>query len=234
MGRRGRDAGSLSEEGRVIELVKESAGSGPAAEQAGSEPDRAARLDRAVRQLVAGVDRETHFRTVYEGYSSALRAFFARKGCSPEECLDLTQETFLGIYRGLRGYDHQGRFEGWIYRIATTTYLKRLRSRSTAKRWGRDVSLDELEQSERAPTLPGRQLDALLLDERRRTIEEAVSELPPQMRKCLTLRLYHELTYQEIAVVLKLKIDTVKAHLFQARRKLREKLGSDALGDLEL
>jgi RNA polymerase sigma-70 factor (ECF subfamily) len=52
----------------------------------------------------------------------------------------------------------------------------------------------------------------------------AIRELPDQMRKCLTLRIDHELSYAEIAVVMRVKIDTVKAHLFQARKKLEEEL----------
>jgi RNA polymerase sigma-70 factor (ECF subfamily) len=54
------------------------------------------------------------------------------------------------------------------------------------------------------------------------------------MRQCLTLRLYHQLAYQEIAVVMKLSIETVKAHLFRARKKLQERLTGFALGDQEL
>ncbi|HUP43451.1 MAG TPA: sigma factor-like helix-turn-helix DNA-binding protein, partial [Thermoanaerobaculia bacterium] len=59
----------------------------------------------------------------------------------------------------------------------------------------------------------------------------AVAELPDQMRDCLTLRLYHDLAYREIAVIKKLSIETVKAHLFRARKKLEERLGDFALGD---
>ena len=73
---------------------------------------------------------------------------------------------------------------------------------------------------------PAEQLTDVLEDERRRAMRKAIRELPAQMRRCLTLRIYHDLSYQEIATVMKLKIDTVKAHLFQARTRLKKNLSS--------
>jgi RNA polymerase sigma factor (sigma-70 family) len=64
-------------------------------------------------------------------------------------------------------------------------------------------------------------------------LRAAVAELPEQMRDCLTLRLYHQLSYNEIAVIKKISVETVKAHLFRAKKKLQEKLADFALSDLE-
>jgi DNA-directed RNA polymerase specialized sigma24 family protein len=45
------------------------------------------------------------------------------------------------------------------------------------------------------------------------------------MKACLVLRVYHDLKYREVAARLRLSIDTVKAHLFQARQRLKNELG---------
>ena len=45
------------------------------------------------------------------------------------------------------------------------------------------------------------------------------------MRRCLVLRVYQEMKYREIAALLRLSPETVKVHLFQARKRLREELG---------
>ena len=82
------------------------------------------------------------------------------------------------------------------------------------------------------PDVARPQLDAVLLKERRGQLEEAIRELPRQMRRCLVLRVYRELSYREIATALKLSIDTVKAHLFQARKKLKERLNDLDLEEL--
>lgn len=51
--------------------------------------------------------------------------------------------------------------------------------------------------------------------------------MPPQMGKALALRVDQDLKYREIAVVLRISVETVKAHLFTARQRLREELGED-------
>jgi RNA polymerase sigma factor (sigma-70 family) len=96
-----------------------------------------------------------------------------------------------------------------------------------------EVSRDGMENPEATLAVPGGQLDGLLDEERWRALRRAVAELPEQMRDCLTLRLYHQLSYGEIAAVKKISVETVKAHLFRARKKLQEKLADFALGDLE-
>jgi RNA polymerase sigma-70 factor (ECF subfamily) len=68
-------------------------------------------------------------------------------------------------------------------------------------------------------------------------LREAIEKLPEQMRKCLMLRVYQEMKYREIATLLRLSPETVKVHLFQARRRLREDLGPyfhDAIPDEEV
>ena len=190
-------------------------------------------VEQAIRRFQEGKDRQGSFRFLYQTYFRAIERFFARKGLSPEDCLDLTQETFLGIYKGLDGYEHRQRFSAWLYRAATTTWLKRLRTAATAKRAAVEVSHDAMENPEPFLAVPGRQLEGLLDEERWRALRAAVAELPEQMRDCLTLRLYHQLSYNEIAVVKKLSVETVKAHLFRARKKLQEKLADFALGELE-
>lgn len=190
-------------------------------------------IEQAVRRFQEGRDRPGAFRFLYETYFRAIERFFARKGLSPEDCLDLTQETFLGIYKGLDGYEHRQRFSAWLYRAATTIHLKRLRTAATVKRAALEVSRDGMENPEATLAVPGRQLDGLLDEERWRALRSAIAELPDQMRECLTLRLYQQLSYSEIATVKRISVETVKAHLFRARKKLQEKLTDFNLGDLE-
>ncbi len=178
-------------------------------------------------------DAEESFRFLFERYHQPLQRFFARKGFPPEDALDLTQETLLGIYKGVRDFRYEARFETWLYRVATTTYLKRLRTGSAVKRSGIETSYDDMAPAQEPPAPSEDQLENVLDDERRQEMREAIEELPEKMRKALTLRIYQELSYREIATVMKLKINTVKAHLFQAKEKLREKLKDDSLETLD-
>ncbi len=183
------------------------------------------RVDRAIDAFQSAQDPEAAFRAIFDLYFPAVRRFFGRKGFSAADSLDLTQETFLGIYRGLGTYRREARFETWLFKIATTTYLKRLRARHTAKRDGDEVAHEDL-PSEMTLATPGDQLENVLADERRARLARAVDELPDQMRKCLTLRIYQDLKYREIANLMRISVDTVKVHLFQARKRLKDRLST--------
>ena len=185
-----------------------------------------------LKRLQAGKGSEADFRLIYESYFHPLQRFFKRKGFSPEDALDLTQETLLGIYKSVRDFRHEARFGTWLYRVATTTYLKRLRSGSAAKRSGVETPLDDVAPAHEPATSKEDQLEVVLDEEQRLAMREAIEDLPEKMQKCLTLRIYQELSYREIATVMKLKINTVKAHLFQAKEKLRERLKIEFLEEV--
>ncbi len=187
----------------------------------------------AVQRLQAGKDPEANFRVLFESYYHPVQRFFVRKGFPPEDALDLTQETLIGIYKGVRDFRHEARFETWLYRVATTTYLKRLRTGSAVKRSGVETSFDDIAPAQEPPEPSEDQLETVMDDERRQALREAIDELPEKMQKCLKLRIYDELSYRQIATVMKLKINTVKAHLFQAKEKLRERFKDDSLEVLD-
>src|SRR4029079_9794183 len=72
-----------------------------------------------------------------------LYHFFVRRGFPHPECLDLTQETFLGIYRGIGGYRRDASFETWLFKTATNACRKRLRWGAAGKRGAREVPLED-------------------------------------------------------------------------------------------
>jgi RNA polymerase sigma-70 factor (ECF subfamily) len=94
-----------------------------------------------------------------------------------------------------------------------------------------ELSLDVSPEDEGAPGCrePASEepdaLEAMIGRERKRALLSAFQELPSKMRTCCLLRYVRGLKYQEIATVMKISIETVKAHLHQARKRLIEKLG---------
>lgn len=174
------------------------------------------------RLQAPGSPREEDFRRLFDLYYPRVLHFFARRGFAPQDCQDLTQETFLGIYRGIGTFRRDARFETWLFTIATNAWRKRLRHGTAGKREGQEVPLEpEVGPDAKEPAAD----EDMLRRERSRRLREAVEKLPEQMRRCLTLRVYQEMKYREIAALLRLSPETVKVHLFQARRRLREELG---------
>ena len=161
---------------------------------------------------------ERFFRIFRQNYRRVY-VFFVRKGFSDQECEELVQETFLRVYRNLRSFRGESSFDTWLFEVAAGVYRNELRGRSAQKRGVPQVSLEEDSPDEQSDPL-----DDLLSGERRRVLLEALAELPPQMRRCVELRVHQDLKYREIAEVMMISIDTVKVHLFQARQLLKTKL----------
>lgn len=193
-----------------------------------------------------GEDPDGAFRGLFEHYYRPVWRFFARRGVPYERCHDLTQETFVRVLTGMDGFRGEARFETWLFRIAVNTHRKDLRYGAAEKRAAQEVSLADPEggglrndaEVAATPDFPGAEpvrepLDDVLDRERLRALRSAVAELPTQMRRCVALRVYHELAYKEIAALMQVSIETVKAHLFQARKRLRTAL-ADHFEDLDL
>jgi RNA polymerase sigma-70 factor (ECF subfamily) len=187
---------------------------------------------RLVEEIQQGIRREENCRLLFDLHRPRVLSYFIHKRFSPEDSKDLTQETFLRVFNAIDSFRRESRFEWWMFEIADSVYKNELRRRKADKRDGIELSLD-VPVSEEAPAGPGLMLAArdpspeeeVVRRERMARIHAAFRDLPPQMRLCCVLRYERGLKYQEIATVMNLSIETVKAHLHQARKKLMAKLG---------
>jgi RNA polymerase sigma-70 factor (ECF subfamily) len=195
-----------------------------------------------VEQLRHGNRREECFRLLFDRFYWPLFRFFTGRGFSTEECQDLIQDTFLRVYRGIEDFRGDARWEHWLFRIAANTAVKTLRHRAAAKRAGRTVPLEE-KDVEGSPSMaagggPGgaeapAPLRRLLDKERMELLSRAIAGLPAQMRRCVRLRVFQDLDYEEIAKALQISPSTVKVQLFKARKRLQSEL-EDSFTDFEL
>jgi RNA polymerase sigma-70 factor (ECF subfamily) len=179
-----------------------------------------------IEQLQSGATQEEIFREVFRLEYTRVHRFFRRKGFSPEESKDLAQETFFQVFKSLPFFRRESRFEAWIFAIVDHVYLNEVRRRKTEKRHAVEESLELENSSERA--IPAPDLDPLgqvIQKEQLGALRSALAGLPEQMRMCCTLRYERGLKYQEIAAIMNISIETVKAHLHQARKRLTAELG---------
>jgi RNA polymerase sigma-70 factor, ECF subfamily len=183
-----------------------------------------------VVQIQAGIRVEKNFEELFHRFRPAVRSYFSRKGFAPEECKDLTQDVFLRVFKRIDTFQRKSRFERWLWEITTNTYFNELRRRRTEKRAGIERSLDAPSEGEPCPALeiPADQLspeEEAIRRELRKSLRATLHELPDQMRRCCILRYEKGRKYQEIAVIMKISIETVKAHLHQGRKRLIDRLG---------
>lgn len=140
-----------------------------------------------------------------------------------EEANEVTQEAFLAAWQGLSSFRGDASFSTWLYRIAYNCCLKQLELRK------RDRSLQsalELEQTWEQRDIDQQANAELEARDRQEVVREQLSNLPAKYRMVLVLRHLQEMTYEEMAEILKMPIGTVKTHLFRARNLLKERLES--------
>ena len=189
--------------------------------------------NRLVEEWQIASDPDEVFDRIFLAYYRPVYYFFLGRGLPAEESRDLAQETFLRVHKSLHDFRGESRFETWLYQIAGNLFRNTLRSQSTLKRDAPEVSLDDVverhaeEQGSNGPILDSKAagpLDTVLAAERAEVLRVALDGLPKQMRRCVTLRVDRDLKYREIAELMQISIETVKAHLYQARQQLKVKL----------
>jgi RNA polymerase sigma-70 factor, ECF subfamily len=180
---------------------------------------------RAVLDFQRGADREKSFELLFRRFRPRIERFLAPRVFSPEERLDLTQAIFLRIYRGLEGYRGEGSLEGWVLQIAFNIYRKWRDHQPGGRQAVPEIPFEDSAAVHfPSPSATGSALDHIVRQERLEALRKAIGELAPKQRLCMELRVYQERSMQEIAVALRISPETVKAHLFQARQRLWDKL----------
>lgn len=189
--------------------------------------------EELVRDLQARTKPDDSFRLLFDRHCPEVKRFFRRKGLSGEDSEDLTQEVFISVYQNIGRLQDAGKFEAWLFRIALNAFRNYLERSKAQKRDGIHVELvpEHSSEEEKEKRLPQhrfeRGLDQNLIDdERRRALQDAISSLPEQMRRCLQLSIIYDLTGSEIAPMMGISVNTVKAHLHQARKILTSRLES--------
>lgn len=192
-----------------------------------SEPD--AELVRWIRELQHEPASEAGFERLFKRFYPWVCGLFRRHGFAHGDAEDLAQETLVRTFREIGSLRQPELFRAWLRSIAGNVSRNERRRRARLMRAAPEVSLDggddepvvAVRDTEPAPD------EALIGRERRARLREALAVLSPQMRQCLTLRLEQDLKYREIAAVLKISIDTVKAHLAQGKKRLRAELTAE-------
>ncbi len=128
-----------------------------------------------------------------------------------EDANDMAQEVFLKAYRAIGRFRGDSSFSTWLYRIAVNTCLN-------------FRALRRPETQELPEGLPDRRPGAIAdieSEEQARRVRRAVARLPEKQKATLILKIYHDLTHEEVAGVLGSTVGTVKANLFHALGNLK-------------
>jgi RNA polymerase sigma-70 factor (ECF subfamily) len=191
-------------------------------------PGRDTEVRDLVQQIQSGFESGEAFARLIGRYHKRVLQFFRRSGWSDPDAEELTQETFLRVYKTIGSFRADSRFETWLFAISSNVRRNAMRNLRSAKRYGLVMSLEEpAGMHDHLATPAPNALSASLERERVQTLRAALDSLPGQMRRVVLLRLSTGLKYREIADLMKISIGTVKAHLHQAMARLKVLLAED-------
>jgi RNA polymerase sigma-70 factor (ECF subfamily) len=194
-------------------------GHGDAADEAAErEARRDAELVERLKKGDAKALEELYHRHREPAYGIAYRLVGSR-----EDALDVIQESFIHVLRGIQTFRGQSSFRTWLYRIVTHAALD-------YRRWRALRATESLEseapgagdasgQRSPADTAADRDLAA--------AIDKALANVSEKNRAALVLFAIEGMSYKEIADVLGISVGTVMSRIFNARQRLRELLASE-------
>lgn len=177
-----------------------------------ADPAREPSDEEAIGRVLDG-DTEAFAVLVRRHRSRVLRlgmSFFRDE----DEAADFAQDVFVKAYTALASFKGRSLFSTWLLRIAYNTAI------NSKKRKRERLSLDPEIEIAGAPGAD----EAHFREETARTVREAMAELPPRQALCIELYFYYDLKYAEISEITGYPVNTIKSHVFRAKRILRERL----------
>ncbi|MEM8560777.1 MAG: RNA polymerase sigma factor RpoE [Pseudomonadota bacterium] len=175
------------------------------------------------QQLVAKVQKgdSRAFDMLVLKYQHRIFGLIGRYVHDADEVQDVAQEAFIKAYRALPKFRGDSAFYTWLYRIAINTAKNHLVSRSRRPP-GSDVEVEDAEYYASGGALHEIETpeNALFGAELKAVVEEAIRELPEDLRTAVTLREFDGLSYEDIADIMDCPIGTVRSRIFRAREAI--------------
>ena len=150
------------------------------------------------------------FEELFARYRKPLYGFFGRRLNNPQRADDLVQETFLAVIRGASRYEPRALVRTYLYGIALKLLAAERRKFLTG--------------STSEPSAPEPKTDGS--PECVLWVRQALEKLDAPEREILMLREYEQLSYSDIAELLRIPVNTVRSKLFRSRLALKSYLES--------
>lgn len=177
-----------------------------------------------MQQVKAG--NSEAFSNIIRKYQKTVLNLTYRFTGDPVEAEDLAQEVFLRVYRAADRFEARAKFFTYLYQVT----LNLCRNERAKVRHKRNTSLDapmkegEPDSLRQIQDPSGSAEELLTRQELGDVVREAVLSLPEEQREAVMMQRFQDLSYEEIAEILKLSVPAVKSRLHRAKLALKEKL----------
>jgi RNA polymerase sigma-70 factor (ECF subfamily) len=175
--------------------------------------------DEVIARRIQEGDVEA-FALLMERYEKKITRY-ARKFLShPDDVKDIVQDVFTKAYVNIKSFDSKRRFSPWVYRIAHNEFVNALKKKKSEKISFIDFDLI-LPHRVAKETADG---DVERMDARR-MLDGYIGKMPAKYRESLVLYYFEEMSYREIADVLRLPVSTVGIRLQRGKSFLKKAIG---------
>jgi RNA polymerase sigma-70 factor (ECF subfamily) len=162
------------------------------------------------------IDGDTNsFGIIVERYQNMVFSLALKMLKHREESEEVSQDTFIKVYKSLSKFNGESKFSTWIYRIAYNTCLDRIKKNS---KYNNDVEINDITSNQIFQTES--KFDSLETKERSIIVKECMDKLPEDERIIMHLFYFEELSLKEIVEIVSMTEGNVKVKLFRARKKL--------------
>jgi RNA polymerase sigma-70 factor, ECF subfamily len=165
------------------------------------------------------------FDKIVAKYKNLLLNFVYRYLGNYEESLDIVQETFIRVYVNRKNYKNIAKFSTWIYTIAANLAKTELRRKNRFTFFPVHFFSSEDDRVEfdipDTSFSPDVETDKKL---KSKIIQKALKQISPAYRQVVILRDVMELSYDEISVITRLRIGTIKSRINRGRSALQKLL----------
>lgn len=166
-----------------------------------------------INQILAG--DANAFTILVDRYKDLVFTLAMRMLQNREEAEEVSQDTFLKVYRSLNKFKGDSKFSTWIYKVAYNSCLDQIKKN---RKHQNNVEINEFTQYQ-IKNLDNA-FDVLVEEERKQLIQDCLNFLPSEDSFLLTLYYFEEQSLEEIANIVGLTPNNVKVKLFRSRKKL--------------
>ena len=173
-----------------------------------------------IREYLTGKNKA--FDKLYRKYERPLYSFVYRFVGNRESAEDLFQQTWLKVIRGLENYDERGKFASWLFGIANNCCIDLVRQKSKAKQndYVSEQGMDRLPQKEMISD------EQMISKEQTAQLANVIEKLPWEQKQVVLLRVYAEMSFKDIAVMIESPLNTVLGRMHYAVKNLRKLMKS--------
>jgi len=181
-------------------------------------------IDQELVLKVQGGDKKA-FDLLVLKYQQKIANLISRYIRDPHEVLDVTQEAFIKAYRAIPQFRGDSAFYTWLYRIAINTAKNYLVAQGRRPPMD-DVEAETAEQMDIGVRLKetGTPENLVLTEEISMTVQQAIEDLPEDLRTAIILRELEGMSYEEIANAMSCPVGTIRSRIFRAREAIDKRL----------